>query len=135
MKNIRFYNDGINVENKRIILRLDLNVPVKNGFINDTTRIDLCLPFIKNLTNKKTKLIIISHLGRPKNEHDKSLSLRPIYEYLKKKVNTKILFFLINLIMNLQKSYQIKSQEKFIYLKTLDFKKESWIMRLNFQKI
>ena len=55
MKNIRFYNDGINVENKRIILRLDLNVPVKNGFINDTTRIDLCLPFIKNLTihNKK----------------------------------------------------------------------------------
>ena len=93
MKNIRFYNDGINVENKRIILRLDLNVPVKNGFINDTTRIDLCLPFIKNLTDKKTKLIIISHLGRPKNEHDKSLSLRPIYEYLKKKVNTKIIFF------------------------------------------
>ena len=84
MKNIRFYNDGIKVENKRIILRLDLNVPVKNGFINDTTRIDLCLPFIKNLTDKKAKLIIISHLGRPKNEHDKSLSLRPIYEYLKK---------------------------------------------------
>ena len=52
MKNIRFYNDGINVVNNRIILRLDLNVPVKNGFINDTTRIDLCLPFIKNLTDK-----------------------------------------------------------------------------------
>ena len=124
MKNIRFYNDGINVENKRIILRLDLNVPVKNGKINDTTRIDLCLPFIKNLTDKKTKLIIISHLGRPKNEHDKSLSLRPIYEYLKKKFNTKILFFSDKLNNELSnKLSNQKFQEKFIYLKTLDFKK------------
>lgn len=54
-----------NIENKKIILRLDLNVPIKNGTITDTNRIDKILPTINFLVKKKAKIIIISHVGRP----------------------------------------------------------------------
>ena len=52
---------------------MDLNVPLKDKIIKDDTRIILCLPFIKKLINKKAKIIIISHLGRPKGVKDPEL--------------------------------------------------------------
>ena len=54
-----------NIENKYVILRLDLNVPLKNGKITDTTRIDKIIPTLNFLVKKKSKIIIISHIGRP----------------------------------------------------------------------
>ena len=63
---------------------MDLNVPIKNKIIIDDTRIILCLPFIKKLIEKKAKVIIISHLGRPEGIRDHDLSLAPVYKYLKK---------------------------------------------------
>ena len=71
MKNIRSFGDNINVENKRVILRSDFNVPISKNRIQDKTRINLSLPFIENLIERKAKLILISHLGRPKNDKDK----------------------------------------------------------------
>ena len=53
------------IENKSVILRLDLNVPIKNGKITDSNRIDKVMPTLKFLLKKKAKIIIISHLGRP----------------------------------------------------------------------
>ena len=53
-----------NIKNKNVILRLDLNVPIKNGKITDTNRIDKILPTL-NFLVKKAKVIIISHVGRP----------------------------------------------------------------------
>ena len=85
MDKINFFPDNFNFKNKKIILRLDLNVPIKDKIIMDDTRINLCLPFIKKLIDKKAKTIIISHLGRPKGMRDPDLSLSPIYKYLKKK--------------------------------------------------
>ena len=64
--------------------------------IKDDTRISLCLPFIKNLIKKKAKIIILSHLGRPKGIKDPKLSLMPIYKYLKKSLQTNIFFFMGN---------------------------------------
>ena len=84
MDKINFFPDNLNIKNQKVILRLDLNVPLKDKIIMDDTRIKLCLPFIKNLINKKAKIIIISHLGRPKGVKDPALSLAPIYKYLKK---------------------------------------------------
>ena len=55
-----------NIENKRVILRLDLNVPIKNGKITDSNRIDKVMPTLEFLLKKKAKIIIISHVGRPK---------------------------------------------------------------------
>ena len=65
MNEISFFPDDLKIINKTIILRLDLNVPIKDNKIKDDTRITLCLPFINRLI-EKTKIIIISHLGRPK---------------------------------------------------------------------
>ena len=83
MKNIKDY---ANLGRKRILLRLDLNVPLENGVITDQTRIDKILPTIKFLLNKNCQIIIISHVGRPKGKVVKNLSLRPICESLKKKL-------------------------------------------------
>ena len=63
MDKIKFFPNNLDVQNQKIILRLDLNVPIKDKIIIDDTRITLCLPFIKKLIEKKAKIIIISHLG------------------------------------------------------------------------
>ena len=56
------------IENKSVILRLDLNVPIKNGKITDTNRIDKVIPTLEFLLKKKARIIIISHVGRPKGK-------------------------------------------------------------------
>ena len=94
MDKIKFFPNDLNVQDKKVILRLDLNVPLKDKIIKDYTRIDLCLPFIKRLIEKKAKIIIISHLGRPKENKDPTLSLMPIYKYLKKTLQTNVYFFM-----------------------------------------
>ena len=63
MKSIK---DQADLNQKNILLRLDLNVPLENGVITDTTRIDKILPTIKYLLEKNAKIIILSHVGRPK---------------------------------------------------------------------
>ena len=93
MDEISFFPDNLEIKNKKIILRLDLNVPIKQKKIQDDTRISLCLPFINKLIEKKAKIIIISHLGRPKGTVDPDLSLIPIYKYLKDKLKTSVYFF------------------------------------------
>ena len=93
MGEINFFPENLIVQNKIVILRLDLNVPIKNSIIKDDTRIVLCLPFIKKLIQKKAKIIIISHLGRPKGIVVPELSLIPIYKYFKDVLKTNVFFF------------------------------------------
>ena len=57
MEKIKFFGESINVVNKSVILRSDFNVPVKNKIIKDTTRIDMSIPFINSLIEKKLKFI------------------------------------------------------------------------------
>ena len=87
MNNIK---DQENINQKVILLRLDLNVPLKNGVILDQTRIDKILPVINFLIKKNCKVIIISHVGRPKGKVNVELSLKPICENLESKLNQKI---------------------------------------------
>ena len=71
------------VRNKRVFLRLDLNVPLKNGKVLDDTRIKAALPTINDLMERGAKLVIASHLGRPKTEEDKQkYSLEPVANIL-----------------------------------------------------
>ena len=93
MGEINFFPENYKIQNQKIILRLDLNVQIKNKIIIDDTRIVLCLPFIKKLIEKKAKIIILSHLGRPKGKADTDLSLLPIYKYLKSALKTNVFFF------------------------------------------
>tara|TARA_Y200000002_G_C22670133_1_gene659661 strand:+ start:1255 stop:2445 length:1191 start_codon:yes stop_codon:yes gene_type:complete len=93
MEKIRSFSDKIDVKNKRIILRSDLNVPIKNEIIQDNTRINLGIPLIENLLKREAKILLISHLGRPKDLKDQNLSLKPVYEYLKRKINNNMYFY------------------------------------------
>ena len=79
-----------NLDGKKILLRLDLNVPLKEGKIKDETRINKILPIIKFLLNKKAKIIIISHVGRPGGKINPELSMKSICKNLEKKINEKI---------------------------------------------
>ena len=79
---MKYIKDYVDLNQKRVLLRLDLNVPLKNGIITDQTRIDKILPVINFLIKKKSKIIIISHIGRPKGKINKNLSLKPICENL-----------------------------------------------------
>ncbi len=82
----------INVKGKKVLMRVDFNVPVENGVITDDNRIMEALPSIKYVISNGGLLILISHFGRPKSEDDKEFSLKPIAEYLATKVNTKVVF-------------------------------------------
>ena len=75
MKNIK---DEVNISQKKILLRLDLNVPLNSGIITDATRIEKILPTIKFLLKNNSKIIILSHVGRPKGKIVNELSLKPI---------------------------------------------------------
>jgi len=95
---MKYIKDQENLNEKRVLLRLDLNVPIKNGIIADETRIDKVLPVIKYLIKKKTKILVVSHVGRPKGKINKDLSLKPICENLEKKINQKINFVKDNIL-------------------------------------
>ena len=87
MKSIK---DETNLVNKKILLRLDLNVPIVSNKITDTTRIDKILPTLEFLINQNTSIIIISHVGRPKGKVVNELSLKLICEELRKKLNQNV---------------------------------------------
>ena len=79
-----------NLNNKKILLRLDLNVPMLGDKIIDTMRIDKILPTLSFLISQNAKIIIISHVGRPKGKVVNELSLKPICKDLEIKLNQKI---------------------------------------------
>jgi phosphoglycerate kinase len=76
--------DDIDVRGKRVLLRADLNVPVKAGVVTDGTRIERLAPTIAALIDKGAKVIVMSHFGRPKGGPDPALSLRPLIAPLEK---------------------------------------------------
>lgn len=83
--------DDIDLKHKKVILREDFNVPVKGGFIVDSTRIDAALPTLKKILEQDAKLLILSHLGRPQaNQFDPALSLAPVAKYLSEKLNCTV---------------------------------------------
>ena len=93
MIGIKYLPKDLDIKDKKVIVRLDLNVPLKDKKIQDYTRILLTLPLLNNLVKKKAKVTIITHLGRPQGLRDNEMSLLPIYKYLKKKINTNIYFY------------------------------------------
>ena len=110
-----------NLNNKKILLRLDLNVPFENGKISDTTRIDKILPTLKFLIQQKTKIIILSHVGRPKGKIVKELSLKPICEDLKKKLNVSIKLITKNIYEIKNKDFFEKFDEEILILENIRF--------------
>ena len=119
---------------KKVILRLDLNVPLKNGKITDTTRIDKVLPTIKFLLKQNSKIIILSHVGRPKGKIIKDLSLKPIQEDIEKKLNVKINLIEKN-IYEINKDLIDNFSEKILLIENIRFYYEEEKMTVILQNI
>ena len=131
---MKYIKDQKNLYDKRVLLRLDLNVPLKNGVITDQTRIDKILPIINFLLEKKSRILIISHVGRPKGKVNKNLSLQPICENLEKKIHQKISLIKQN-IFDLKKEDLFKDPETQIaFLENIRFYKEEEKNDSNFSK-
>ena len=131
MNNIK---DCKKLNQKIVLLRLDLNVPLKNGIITDQTRIDKILPVIKFLIEKKTKIIVISHVGRPKGEINNRLSLKPICENLEKKINEKIKLIDQNIFEIKRENLFNDPNCKIVFLENIRFYKQEEKNDLNFSK-
>ncbi len=121
MYKIKYFSETQDVQSKKIILRLDLNVPLNEKIIQDKSRILLCLPFLKSLIQKKAKIIIISHLGRPKGMKKKELSLAPIYKFLKKQLNTNIYFFMGEINEETKSKFNYLKEGEIILLENIRF--------------
>src|SRR4051794_6343849 len=70
--------DDVDVRSKRVLVRVDLNLPTENGRVTDATRIDRVLPTIREIADKGGKVILLAHFGRPKGGPDEANSLKPI---------------------------------------------------------
>ena len=121
MNNIK---DQENLSHKIVLLRLDLNVPLKDDLITDETRINKIIPVVNFLIEKKSKIIIISHIGRPKGQINKIFSLKPVCLNLEKKINKKIKLLNDN-IFKLKKNDLFKSpHDQIVFLENIRFYKE-----------
>ena len=114
-------SEELNLNNKKILLRLDLNVPLINDKITDTTRIDKIIPTLKFLISQNTKIIIISHVGRPKGEVVSELSLRPICDDLKIKLSQNIKLISKNIKEINSKDLFDSNDEKIVMLENIRF--------------
>ena len=85
-------NKNLDLKGKKVLLRVDLNVPMNNGTITETSRIEKIIPTIKLLLEKQAKIIIISHIGRPKGKVIEGMSLKPISEKLSFLLKKEVLF-------------------------------------------
>ena len=121
MRNIQ---DETNFNQKKVLLRLDLNVPLDNGKITDTTRIDKILPTINFLLKNEAKIIILSHVGRPKGKVVSELSLKPICEDLKNKLNQNIKLVSKNIKEIKSTDLFNEHNEKIVILENLRFYEE-----------
>ena len=130
MKNIE---DQENLAGKIALLRLDLNVPLKNKDILDETRIDKIIPVINFLLNRKTKILVISHVGRPKGKKNNDLSLKPICLNIEKKIKKKIKLITSNLY-EITKDKLVMHEEEVIFLENIRFYREEEINDSKFAK-
>jgi phosphoglycerate kinase len=84
--------DDLDVNGKRVLVRADLNVPMRDGRVSDTTRINRSLPTIQDLQAKGAQVIVLSHFGRPKGQRSPELSLKPVTQALGQEAGVEIVF-------------------------------------------
>lgn len=84
--------DDVNLQSKRVLLRVDLNVPVSDGQVTDTTRIERIKPTVVELQRKRAKIILLSHFGRPKGQIMSEFSLKQVIKPLEKVLGGQVKF-------------------------------------------
>ena len=134
MAKINYLDNNLNIEGKRVLLRVDFNVPTNNGSVSETSRIKKVLPTINFLIEKNAKIIIISHIGRPKGKIVPDLSLKPIAQKLSSLINKNVIFLSESIGFNvIEKSKKISNGE-ILLLENLRFNKEEELNEKSFAK-
>jgi len=134
MVKINKLDGNLNIEGKRVLLRVDFNVPINDGAITENSRIEKVLPTIKFLINKKAKIIIIAHLGRPKGKIVPELTLKPIAKKLSNYLNQDVVFLNESIgSLAIQNSKKIPNG-KVMLLENIRFHKEEELNSASFAK-
>jgi len=134
MVKINKLDENLNIEGKRVLLRVDFNVPINDGAITENSRIEKVLPTIKFLINKKAKIIIIAHLGRPKGKIVPELTLKPIAKKLSNYLNQNVVFLNESIgSLAIQNSKKIPNG-KIMLLENIRFYKEEELNSVSFAK-
>jgi phosphoglycerate kinase len=134
MAKINKLDENLNIEGKRVLLRVDFNVPINDGAITEDSRIEKILPTIKFLINKKAKIIIIAHLGRPKGKIVPELTLKPIAKKLSNYLNQDVVFLNESIgSLAIQNSKKIPNG-KIMLLENIRFYKEEELNSVSFAK-
>ncbi len=127
--------NNFKIQNKKVLLRADLNVPIVEGMISDTSRIEAVKPSLKKLVNGKNKIFLLAHFGRPKGEIIEKYSLNFILPALKKIFEINNIHFLKNLNTGSIKNIEEKmKQGEVCLIENIRFYKEEENINLNFAK-
>ena len=131
---MNYIKDLKNLNGKIVLLRLDLNVPLKNGIITDDTRIVKILPTLEFLIKNNSKIIIISHIGRPKGEWNDIFSMKPVCEYINKKINKRAKLIKKNIFQLKKEQLFLNSEDQVLFLENIRFYKNEEENDMNFSK-
>jgi len=124
MAKINSLDNNLNIEGKRVLLRVDFNVPTNSGSITEASRIKKVLPTINFLIRKNAKIIIISHIGRPKGKILPNLTLKPVAKKLSTLINKKVTFLNESIGSNAITKSKKLSNGEILMLENLRFNKE-----------
>ena len=134
MKGLRKITD-LDVRNKKVVLRLDLNLPIVKGKVTDLYRLKRSLPTLKYLIRNEAKIIIISHFGRPKGKFCSGMSLAPIVDALSLALDGKEIKFLLNIMASDTKDkVNLLKPGEIILAENIRFHKEEEANDLEFAK-
>ena len=123
--NMRYQTlDNLDLTNRSVFLRLDLNTPLADGKVNDDTRIQAALPTIKHILEQTNRLCIASHLGRPKGTKDPRFSLAPVGERIAELLGLEVLLFKDYEKEPIDQALQQLGRKQIILLENLRFHKE-----------
>ena len=131
---MNYIKDQKNLDGRIVLLRLDLNVPLKNGTITDDTRIVKILPTLEFLIKNNSKIIIISHIGRPKGEWNDIFSMKPVCEYINKKINKQVKLIKKNIFQLKKEQLFLNPEDQILFLENIRFYKNEEENDMNFSK-
>ncbi len=128
--------DDLQVKGKRVLVRCDFNVPVKDGVITDDNRITASIPTIKKLLDEGAKVILCSHMGKPKGEVKPELSLAPVAVRLSEKLGVNVLFAKDDNVVgvNAKKAVAEMKDGEVVLLENTRFRKEETKNEDNFSE-
>ena len=128
--------ENINVNGKKVLVRCDFNVPLKDGIITDENRLNGALPTIKYLIENGGKVILCSHLGKPKGEAKPELSLAPVAKRLSEMLNKKVVFAADDNVVGENAKTAVENMENgdIVLLQNTRYRKEETKNEENFSK-